>query len=71
MTLAELELETLKDSDVVGGASSLYRHKSYVDYTMLTLFGMTSTTVRAILPGAALYTTTHYKDTACKTMQLA
>ena len=31
------------------------------------LFGVTSATVRALLLGAALYTTAHYKNTACKT----
>ena len=31
------------------------------------LFGVTSAIVRALLLGAALYTTTHYKNTACKT----
>ena len=31
------------------------------------LFGVTSATVRAFLLGATLYTTAHYKNTACKT----
>ena len=31
------------------------------------LFGVTSATVRTFLLGAALYTTAHYKDTACMT----
>ena len=64
-TITELE-STPKDSDLVDGASSMYvtAAKAQCEFR---LFGVTSVTVRAFLLGAALYTTAHYKNTACKT----
>ena len=50
MTLAELELETLRDFDLVGGASSY--HRGHIDYARSALFGVTNATVR--LPSRSL-----------------
>ena len=67
-TIAELE-STPKDSDLVGGASSpcTWSTSAAKAQREFGLFGVTSATVRAFLLGAALYTTAHYKNTACKT----
>ena len=67
MILVELEL-TPKDSDFVGGAISPCTYVTAAKaQRKFGLFGVTSATVRTFLLGAALYTTAHYKDTACMT----
>ena len=73
--VAELALEMLRDSDLVGGASSLYiiiiiPPRPHC-LCKVGLFSVTSATVRDFLLRASLYTTTHYKDTACKTTSLS
>ena len=66
-TLAELE-SSPKDSDLVGGASSTCTYLTAAKAQReFGLFGVTSATVRTFLLRAAVYTTAHYKDNACKT----